>query len=224
MSDPASALAIARQSELRQKSWRRSARACSKLAATAAEALLLVRKLNSHNVTRLLKKPPAELKTALSHFCLSELLTPAGRERTTGLLTDLLKRHTRNGTLPDSFATELRHGCPTFFPYRQQQYLSAFRDFEATGKPDAPRCAPPRHLSAAHPPPPTSQPNGHSGSLMPAAPTNKKFGFPVLGTCGHSVLASACSAHGAFAVRGTRAKSTPASACSAYATAAAQGT
>ena len=99
-------------------------RVCSKLAATAAEALLLARKLPAHNVGRLLRLPPAELKAALSHLRLSELLSNEGRRRTTELLMTLLKRHTHGGTLPDALAAELRHGCGTFFPYQQQLYLS----------------------------------------------------------------------------------------------------
>lgn len=109
--------------------------ACSKLAATAAEALLLARKLNSYNIGRLLKQSPAQLQASLSHLRLSELMTPDGRRRTTELLMALLKRHTRNGTLPDTFAAELRSGCPSFFPYHQQHYIIGFRELEAIGKP-----------------------------------------------------------------------------------------
>jgi hypothetical protein len=113
---------------------------CSKLASTAAEALLLVRKLNSYNFGRLLKQTPAEMKSSLSHFRLSELLSPTGRSQTTALLVDLLKQHTHNGMLPDAFANELRHGCGTFFPYNQQLYITAFRDLETASKPGASRC------------------------------------------------------------------------------------
>jgi hypothetical protein len=113
--------------------------ACSKLATTAAEALQLVRKLNSYNIGRLLKQSPAELAASLSHLRLSEFMTLDGRRRTTELLMALLKRHTHNGTLPDTFAAELRSGCPSFFPYHQQHYINAFRDLEAIGKPGTSR-------------------------------------------------------------------------------------
>ena len=114
---------------------------CSKLARVAAEALLLVRQLHAHNIARLLKQPPAELKATLGHFRLSELVTTDGRKRAADLLMLLLKKHTRGGALPDTFATELRSGCPTFFPYHQQQYIAAYRELEAVGKPGLPLCA-----------------------------------------------------------------------------------
>lgn len=57
-----------------------TAHPCSKLASVAAEALLLARKLVSYNVGRLLQQEPKELKATLSHFRLSSLLKPEGRE------------------------------------------------------------------------------------------------------------------------------------------------
>jgi hypothetical protein len=99
-----------------------------------------MRKLNSHNIGRLLKQQPAEMKSTLSHLRLSELLSPGGRSQTTALLVNLLKQHTHNGMLPDSFADELRHGCVSFFPYHQQLYLTAFRDLEVASKPGTSRC------------------------------------------------------------------------------------
>jgi hypothetical protein len=113
----------------------------SKLATTAAEALLLARKLNAHNVARLLRQPLAELKATLGHVRLSELVTPDGRRRATDLLIALLRRHARGGALPDSFADELRSGCPTFFPYHQQVYTAAFRELEAVGAAGTSACA-----------------------------------------------------------------------------------
>ena len=62
----------------------------------------------------------------------------------------LLRRATRGGQLPDAFAGELRHGCPTFFPYHHQLYLSAFRELEAAGKPGLPRCVPLACFGRAH--------------------------------------------------------------------------
>lgn len=60
----------------------------------------------------------------------------------TGVLMDLLKRHTPSGRLPVSLADDLLHGCPMFFPYHQQQYLSAFQQLEGVNKPGVSACAP----------------------------------------------------------------------------------
>ena len=53
----------------------------------------------------------------------------------------VLKRHTPSGRLPVSLSDDLLHGCPMFFPFHQQQYLTAFQQLEGVNKPGVTTCA-----------------------------------------------------------------------------------
>ena len=90
---------------------------------TVAEALLMCRKLCNYNVGRLLQQPGAALAKTCERFRLSSLLTPQGSALATEVLVDLLKKHAPSGRLPVTLSEEMLHGCPTYFPYRQQVYL-----------------------------------------------------------------------------------------------------
>lgn len=116
--------------------------ACRKFAHACAEALLLCRKLVQYNVGRHLQKGRSDLIATCERFRLSALLSQDGMRMATGVLMDLLKRHTPSGRLPVSLADDLLHGCPMFFPYHQQQYLSAFQQLEGVNKPGVSACAP----------------------------------------------------------------------------------
>ena len=96
---------------------------CRSFAQTVAEALLLCRKLCDYNVGRLLQQPARALAKTCDKFRLASLLTPQGSTLATEVLVDLLKKHAPSGRLPVSLSEEMLHGCPTYFPYRQQVYL-----------------------------------------------------------------------------------------------------
>jgi hypothetical protein len=99
---------------------------CRSFAQTVAEALLLCRKLCDYNVGRLLHQPTPELAKTCEKFRLSSLLTAQGASLATDVLVDLLKKHAPSGRLPVSLSDEMLHGCPTYFPYRQQVYLQVW--------------------------------------------------------------------------------------------------
>lgn len=102
--------------------------ACRNFAQTVAEALLLCRKLCDYNIGRLLQQPAAVLAKTCEKFRLASLLTSQGAALATDVLVDLLKKHAPSGRLPVSLSDEMLHGCPTYFPYRQQVYLQASYD------------------------------------------------------------------------------------------------
>jgi hypothetical protein len=92
-------------------------------------------------VGRLLQQPAAQLSKTCGSFRLAALLTPHGAAAATDVLVELLKRHAPSGRLPVSLSEELLHGCPTYFPYRQQVYLQAFQLLEGINKPGLSECA-----------------------------------------------------------------------------------
>lgn len=122
---------------------------CRKFAHACAEALLLCRKLVQYNVGRHLQKGRADLCATCDKFRLSLLLSSDGVRMATGVLMDLLKRHTPSGRLPVSLSDDLLHGCPMFFPYHQQQYLTAFQQLEGVNKPGISACASPVLLTVS---------------------------------------------------------------------------
>lgn len=123
---------------------------CRKFASACAEALLLCRKLVQYNVGRHLQKSRSDLITTCGRFKLSVLLSQDGVRMATGVLMDLLKRHTPSGRLPVSLSDDLLHGCPMYFPYHQQQYLSAFQQLEGINKPGVSAYVPSRPCPRSH--------------------------------------------------------------------------